>query len=300
MSAGWTLLPALEPSFAQDISNTLATAISATVRTNLVKLQHRHERFLRDLDGPDSLHPSLSFLLFLEQLALAGDVASVTLCQDVLSHRRHGFAGDDLTADGGLDRHLVQLARDDRLQLLDQLAALDLCLAAVGDQRKRIDRLARDQHVELDEVAFAEADHLVIHRRVSLRTGLELVIEVVDDLSQRNLILEHDTVAWTVLQLLERTAAILAQLHHRPDVTGRRDDRKFHVRLGDRLDRCRVWQQSGVVDLDGLAALQLDSVLDGRRGCDEVELELALEPLLDDLEMEQAQEPASKTKPKSS
>src|ERR1700737_3251668 len=112
-----------DPSFAHDINTRVASATRASRRTPLIKLQHRHERFLRDLNGPDSLHPSLSFLLFLEQLALAGDVASVTLCQDVLSHRRHGFASDHLTADGGLDRHFVELAGDDRLQLLDQLAA---------------------------------------------------------------------------------------------------------------------------------------------------------------------------------
>ena len=34
-------------------------------------LEHREERFLRDLDAADALHPLLAFLLLLEQLALA-------------------------------------------------------------------------------------------------------------------------------------------------------------------------------------------------------------------------------------
>ena len=34
-------------------------------------LEHRQERFLRDLDAADALHPLLAFLLLLEQLALA-------------------------------------------------------------------------------------------------------------------------------------------------------------------------------------------------------------------------------------
>src|SRR5207244_9478326 len=44
-------------------------------------------------------------------------------------------------------------------------------------------------------------------------------------------------------------------------------------------------------------ALQLDPVLDGRRRGDELELELALEALLDDLEVEKAEEPAPKSEP---
>ena len=53
-------------------------------------------------------------------------------------------------------------------------------------------------------------------------------------------------------------------------------------------------QQRRVVDDDRAAAvLQLDVVLDRRRRGDEVEVELALEPLLDDLHVEQAEEPAA-------
>src|SRR5438132_3832058 len=148
MSAGWKLVP-LDPILAQE---TRTTAVSATVairRAYLIKAQHRHERFLRDLDRPHALHPLLAFLLLLQQLALAGHVAAVTLCQDVLSLRRDRLAGDHLTADGSLDRHLIELAGDDRLQLLHQFPALDLGLAAMRDQGQGIHRLARHQYVEL-------------------------------------------------------------------------------------------------------------------------------------------------------
>src|SRR5260370_13848617 len=105
---------------AHETNTTDPGAIDATRRGALVKLQHRHERFLRDLDRTHPLHPSLSFFLLLEQLALAGDVAPVALAQDVFAHRRYGLARDHLTADGRLARHFVQLSRCDRLQLLDQ------------------------------------------------------------------------------------------------------------------------------------------------------------------------------------
>src|SRR3979411_384434 len=143
MSAGWTLVALPVPILAQE---TVTTAVSATMamrRAGLIKAQHRHEGFLRDLDRPHALHSLLAFLLLLQQLALASHVAAVTLCQDVLSLRRDRLAGDHLTADGGLDRHFIELARDDRLQLLDQFPALDLGLAAVRDQGQSIDRLTR-------------------------------------------------------------------------------------------------------------------------------------------------------------
>ena len=42
-------------------------------------LQHGQERFLRNLDAADLLHPLLAFFLLLEQLALTRDVAAVAL-----------------------------------------------------------------------------------------------------------------------------------------------------------------------------------------------------------------------------
>src|SRR6185436_11227939 len=87
-----------------------------------VDLEHRQERLLRDLDRADLLHTALAFLLFLQQLPLARDVAAVTLRRHVLPDRAERLARDDLAADRGLDRHLEHLPGDQRLQLLTQVA----------------------------------------------------------------------------------------------------------------------------------------------------------------------------------
>src|SRR5687767_7219947 len=47
-------------------------------------LQNRQKRFLRNLHCAHLLHALLAFLLLLEELAFAGDVAAVTLRRDVL------------------------------------------------------------------------------------------------------------------------------------------------------------------------------------------------------------------------
>src|SRR5207247_3278167 len=65
-------------------------------------LEHREKRLLGDLDAAHLLHALLAFLLLLEQLALARDVAAIALGGDVLAHRLHRLARDDAAADGGL------------------------------------------------------------------------------------------------------------------------------------------------------------------------------------------------------
>src|SRR5450759_5212765 len=89
-----------------------------------VKAQHRHEGLLRDLDIADALHPRLTRLRLLEELALARDVAAVALGDDVLAECRDGLAGHDLAPDGGLDRDLEHLSGDQGFEFPRQLAAL--------------------------------------------------------------------------------------------------------------------------------------------------------------------------------
>src|SRR6266540_4324929 len=52
----------------------------------LFDLEERQEGLLGDVHPPDLLHPLLSLLLLLQELALAGDVPAVALRQDVLAH----------------------------------------------------------------------------------------------------------------------------------------------------------------------------------------------------------------------
>jgi hypothetical protein len=87
----------------------------------------------------DVLHPLLAGLLLLEQLALAGDVTAVALGQDVLADRADVLAGDDPRADGGLDRHLELLPRDEFLELAGHHHAVAVGLVLVDDRRERVD-----------------------------------------------------------------------------------------------------------------------------------------------------------------
>src|SRR6266516_711254 len=101
--------------------------------TRLLNLEDREEGFLRDLHRAHLLHPLLSCLLLLEELAFARDVAAVALGGDVLAQRPHRFAGDHLGPDRRLDHDLEQLAWDQVLQLLGDLLPPLVRLVAVND-----------------------------------------------------------------------------------------------------------------------------------------------------------------------
>src|SRR5580704_16143758 len=79
---------------------------SAALLRALLGRQGRDEGLLRHLDPADDLHPALAFLLPLQQLALAGDVAAVALGEHVLAHRADVLPRDHPRADG---RHEVSL-----------------------------------------------------------------------------------------------------------------------------------------------------------------------------------------------
>ena len=110
--------------------------------------------------------------------------------------------------------------------------------------------------------------------------------------------MEHDAGRIEVLHVHERAAPVRRELHQRPDVARGRDDAELDPGLLDDLDVARVRQAGRVVDDDLAAAVGQDHVvLDRRRRGDEVQAELAFEPLLDDLHVEQAEEPAAEPEP---
>ena len=63
------------------------------------------------------------------------------------------------------------------------------------------------------------------------------------------------------------------------------------------VDALRLGPARRIVDLDLAAIRQRDVVAHARRGGNQVQLVLALQPLLDDLHVQQTQEPAAKAEP---
>src|ERR1700687_3209258 len=100
---GW-----LPINMADDAPNPV-TAESVTRPTDsAIHLQRGDKGFLRDVNLAELPHLLLAFLLLLQKLSFARDVAAIALCGDVLAQRAHGFARDHLAADRRLDRNLEQ------------------------------------------------------------------------------------------------------------------------------------------------------------------------------------------------
>src|SRR5262245_41408726 len=215
-------------------------------------LEHRQEGLLRHLDLADLFHSLLSFLLFLEQLALARDVAPVALGGHILAHRLDGLAGDDAAADRGLDGDLVELAGDDAAELLGERLALLVRLVPMDDHAQRVDGITVEQDVELHHVRRAELEEVVVEGRVALGDRLQPVVEVDHDLAQGEIELDVHALAH-VLERPVLASLVLGELVDLTHELGGHEHGSPDVRLLDVLDLVGGRQLRGILNLEHLA-----------------------------------------------
>src|SRR6056297_3075827 len=92
----------------------------------LVHFERANKRLLWDFDTPELAHLLLTGLLLFQQLLFPARVAAVAFGGDVLAHGRKRLAGDDLAADGRLDRDLEHVTWNEALELFAHRAAAHL------------------------------------------------------------------------------------------------------------------------------------------------------------------------------
>ncbi len=134
---------------------------------------------------------------------------------------------------------------------------------------------------------------MVVERGVPAADGFETVVEVEDDFVERQLVGEHHSGRGDVLEVFLAAALFFHELEDAADVLLVGEDGGGDDRLFDLLDVGGIGPTRGVIDLDDGAIGEVDFVADAGRGGDEVEVEFALEALLDDLHVEQAEEAAA-------
>src|SRR5262249_7018133 len=88
---------------------------------------------------------------------------------------------------------------------------------------------------------------------------------------------------------------LLEQFQDLAEILFARDHGRVDNRLLDLVDLCLRRPARRVVDFDQLAIEFLDAIADAGRGCDEVDVELALQAFLDDLEVQKPEEAAAET-----
>ena len=152
-------------------------------------------------------HFFLALFLLFQQLALAGDVASVALGGYVFAQGGDGFAGDDFGAYGCLYGNFVLLAGQQFFQFFADFAAKGFGLAAVYQGRERIHRLAVEEDVQFDQVGAAVVYGGIVEGGIAPRDGFEAVVKVEDDLGQRQLEAQLYAIGGEV-ELVEQCSAL--------------------------------------------------------------------------------------------
>ncbi len=134
---------------------------------------------------------------------------------------------------------------------------------------------------------------MVIERRVAARNALEPVVKIENDFIQRHLVGEHDARGREIFELFLHAALFLAQRQHSANGFFRGDDHRGQNRLFDSLNRGGRRKFRGVVDFHYFAIGGGDAVLHAGRGGDQVDIEFALQPLLRDFHVQQAEKSAA-------
>ena len=122
-------------------------------------------------------------------------------------------------------------------------------------------------------------------------------MEVEEHLGERDVVDDDVAVGARTGHVELRAAPVLAERDDRADVLVRHVDRELHERLLDALDVLTIggsFAGLSTMTISPPSPGLVDVVDDARRGRDEVEVELALEALLDDLHVEQPEEAAAK------
>ena len=253
---------------------------------------------MRDINLSDGLHPLLTFFLLLEELALAGDVAAVTLRGHVLAHGTDALTGNDLAADSGLDGDLIHLDGDDIFELGSQGTPTTFGLVPVHDAGEGIHGLSIDEHLQLDHAVRAVACWLVVEGTVAARDGFDLVVEVDEDLVERQDSRDHDAPGVDGVGALHDAALVHHDLHDVADILVRDHNKTFHDGFANLLDDAHVGEISGVVDHEGLA-IGLDHLVDDARiGGDDIHVIFTTQALDDDLHVKESQEATAEAETK--
>ena len=171
--------------------------------------------------------------------------------------------------------------------------AVRVGLVLVHDRAERVDRLALQQDVDLDQVGRLLAVGLVVERGVAAGARLQR--------GRRSRRRSRRAAACSAARRAPRTGSPC------PSSVPRRPWQSSMIApmnsLGARIVARTIGSRTsailpsgnslGLVTMTSRAVVHDDVVDDVRRGRDEVEVELALEPLADDLEVQQAEEAAA-------
>ena len=153
------------------------------------------------------------------------------------------------------------------------------------DCRKRIDGLAVHEQIQFDQFRRPIASVFVIHRPVTARDALYLVVEIDQDFVERQFAVQHHPARIERFGALHLAAFLQNQSQNVTDVFVRTEHICFYDWLTNLLNHTRIWQVSRIVDQEFFSARGQNLIHNAWTRRDDVHVVFAAEPFLDDLHM---------------
>src|ERR1700722_18128510 len=140
---------------------------------------------------------------------------------------------------------------------------------------------------------------MVIERSVTARNTFEAVVKIENDFVEWQLISEHDARGREIFKIFLRATFVLAKLQDAANRIFVGDDHGLDDGLFDFCNVAGIGKFGGAVDLHDLAVDAGDAITHAWRGGDEIQAKFALEALLHDFHVQEAEETTAETKSKS-
>ena len=164
------------------------------------------------------------------------------------------------------------------------------------DGGKRINRIPVQQNIHLYQLRLLIIGQFIIQRSIAARCRLQAVKIIKNDLIERDMIGDHDTIRIEIIHALELPALVLRNLHYRADKIIGYDDGRLDIRFFDMLDFGLRRKFRRVAHLHHRSVRLINAINDRRRRRDQAKMILPFQPFLYDIHMQQPQKSAAKAK----
>ena len=140
---------------------------------------------------------------------------------------------------------------------------------------------------------------MVVERGVAAGDGFQAVVKIEDDFVQRQFVVQHDAGGADVFESFLLAALLFDQLENSADIFFVGEDGGEDDRLFDLGDFAGIEPARRIVDFDHLAVGLRDLVAHAGSGGDQFEIEFALQALLNDFHVQQAEKAAAEAEAES-
>ena len=153
----------------------------------------------------------------------------------------------------------------------------------MNDKAKSINLVAIKENIHLHQLGRAILRDFIVKASIATSRGLELVKEVKDDFSKRDLIDDIDPIIIDIVHGHKVTALTLSQLHHCSDKFLRYHNLRLDIRLLNGINLGRIRKLTRIGHIKGSTIRHIDLIDNGWRRHNQINIKFTLQALLNDV-----------------